>query len=227
MLSIREIYKSIQGETSRAGLPCAFVRLAACDLRCSYCDSEYAFTGGEAMDVEQVVERVRALGCRLVTVTGGEPLLQGDVLPLVTRLLDSGHDVLVETSGAHDISGIDRRAVVVMDLKCPSSGEERENRWENLGALKSADEVKFVIASREDYDWAARVIRERDLPSRCGVLITWASPPPESAALNPFPEDHHRIDAGELAELILADGMEVRYLPQLHKVIWGETARSR
>ncbi len=227
MLSVKEIYKSIQGETSRAGLPSVFVRLAACDLRCSWCDSEYAFTGGEMMELDEVVSKVRELDARVVTITGGEPLLQDDVFPLISRLADDRRDVLVETSGAHDIAPIDPRATVIMDVKCPSSGESKANREANLANLKSTDEVKFVIASREDYDWAVRAVREKKLDEKCHILFTWAAPVPESAELKPFPEDHRRIGSDELARLILSDGLDVRFLPQIHKTIWGETARSR
>lgn len=224
MLSIKEIYKSIQGETSFAGLPCTFVRLAACDLRCSWCDTEYAFAGGKPATVDEVLDKVSALNVPLVTVTGGEPLLQPDVFPLISGILDGGRTALVETSGAHDISTLDRRAVVVMDLKCPSSGENEKNLMSNVGLLKPTDELKFVIASREDYDWARKTLSRLTHPR---ILFSWAAPGPESDELKKFPAGHHRISKEELAELILADGLTVRYLPQVHKIIWGETATSR
>lgn len=221
MLSIKEIYKSIQGETSFAGLPCVFVRLAACDLRCSYCDSEYAFTGGKPMSIDQVADQVTG---NLVTVTGGEPLLQPDVFPLITRLCDAGRTVLVETSGAHDIDPIDKRAVVIMDMKCPSSGEHSDES--NLAKVKPADELKFVIATQEDYAWAKSKIL--NLKSQIlNILFTWAAPPPSHKTLKAVPKDHHPISMRALAEKILADNLPVRFLPQIHKIIWEADAESR
>ncbi len=226
MLVVKEIYRTLQGETTRVGLPCVIVRLSACDLRCSYCDTQHALTGGTATSVEDVIDRIRSFDCRLVTITGGEPLLQPETLPLVTRLLDSGFEVMVETNGAHDIAPIDPRAVVVMDMKCPSSGEAERNLGANLAKLKPGDEVKFVIATREDYDWARARLDERRIPPSCPVLFSWAAPAARPAGLNPTPPGHARLSRRELAELILLDRLPVRFIPQLHKVIWGYDAES-
>jgi 7-carboxy-7-deazaguanine synthase len=228
MLSVKEIYVSLQGETSRAGLPCTFVRLAACDLRCSWCDSEYSFAGGDPRTIDEITAEVKALGVRLVTVTGGEPLLQAETRPLISRLCDEGCTVLLETSGAHPIKGIDYRAVIVLDLKAPSSGEMDRNHYENLEHLKATDEVKIVIASEEDYAWAVHTLKTYRLETRAGVLFTWASPPPPgSVELKAMPPAHHRISMRELADRLLADRLPVRFLPQVHKVVWGDVATGK
>src|SRR5439155_18526939 len=171
MLRVTEIFHSIQGESSHAGRPCAFVRLTGCNLRCRWCDSEYTFTGGEAMSVDAIVEKVIDYGCDLVEVTGGEPLAQKESLELIHRLCDQGMEVLIETSGSIDIAPVDRRATIILDIKCPGSGEASKNRWENLQNLKSRDEIKFVIANRADYDWAKHIISERGL-NRWTVLLS-------------------------------------------------------
>lgn len=225
MLTATEIYRSIQGETTRAGEVCAFVRLTGCDLRCSYCDSAYAFKGGEKASVTEVVEQTVTLQTQLVTVTGGEPLLQEDVFPLITTLCDRGKTVLVETSGAHSIARIDPRAIVILDWKCPSSGEAERNLAENLALLKAKDEVKFVIATREDYDWARGVAKQ--LPPGPAVLFTWATPPADTAELKPVPSDHRAMSLRELADAVVADNLPVRLLPQVHKVVWGADAKAR
>src|SRR5687767_6104009 len=186
-LVVNEIYLSLPGERTFAGLPCVFVRLTACNLRCSYCDTAYAFKDGEKMSLPDVVQRVRDLAARfkdqpgrmrlpLVELTGGEPLLQASALPLMKHLCDDGLTVLIETSGAHDISKIDPRVRVIMDLKCPGSGESARNRWENIPHLKPTDEVKFVIGTMEDYEWSKGVLSEHDLPARCTVLFSWVAP---------------------------------------------------
>jgi len=209
-LVINEIYKSIQGESSYVGLPCVFVRLTACDLRCAWCDTAYAFHEGSRMSFDEIVNRICALDCRLVEITGGEPLLQPNVLPLMKCLCDLGKQVLIETSGAHDISRIDPRVIRIMDLKCPGSGEVERNRYENVQHLTRRDEVKFVIADRADYDWAKSKILEYKLPSRCTVLFSpvWG-----------------KMDPQKLVEWMLSDRLPARFQVQLHKYIWNPTQR--
>jgi 7-carboxy-7-deazaguanine synthase len=204
-LRITEIFHSIQGESSHAGRPCVFVRLTGCNLRCTWCDSEYTFTGGTKMSVDEVVTKVKAYGCNLVEVTGGEPLAQGDSFDLIKRLCDDGFEVLIETSGSIDTTPVDPRAKVILDIKCPGSGEAAKNRWENLDNLRSHDEIKFVIADRADYDWAKQVIEDRHL-ERLTILISpvWG-----------------KMDMKSLAEWMLADRLPARFQTQLHKHIWG------
>ena len=205
MLRISEIFHSIQGESSHAGRPCVFVRLAGCNLRCRWCDSEYTFTGGEKRSIDEVMARVASYGCGLVEVTGGEPLAQPESLELVRRLLDAGYEVLIETSGSIDITPVDRRAKLIVDVKCPGSGEADKNRWQNLEALRDHDEVKFVIADRADYDFALRVIEERNLAGRTLLFSpVWGEMSPQ-----------------HLAEWMLADRVPARFQTQLHKQIWG------
>jgi 7-carboxy-7-deazaguanine synthase len=209
MLRITEIFHSIQGESSHAGRPCAFVRLTGCNLRCRWCDSEYTFTGGEQISVDDVVKQVKDYGCNLVEITGGEPLAQKEALDLMKRLCDEGLEVLLETSGSIDIEPVDKRVTIILDIKCPGSGEAGRNRWENLQHLKPDDEIKFVIADRADYDWARKVIDERNL-NRWTVLLSpvWG-------------EMHLK----SLAEWMLADRLPARLQTQLHKHIWGAEAR--
>jgi 7-carboxy-7-deazaguanine synthase len=209
-LLIHEIYRSIQGESTFAGLPCVFVRLAVCNSRCRWCDSPHAFNQGELMPLETVVEKALAYGCPLVEITGGEPLLQPEVLPLMSRLADAGSTVLVETSGALDVGPVDRRVHIIMDLKCPDSGEEAGNHWPNLDLLKPTDQVKFVVASRADFDWAADVIRGHDLARRFVVLFS-----PVFGAVTPL----------ELATWLLESGLNARMQLQMHKFIWDPQAR--
>jgi 7-carboxy-7-deazaguanine synthase len=209
-LVINEIFKSIQGESSYAGLPCVFVRLTACNLRCSWCDTTYSFHEGTPMKVSDVIVKVLEYDCPLVEITGGEPLLQPNVFPLMSRLCDLGKKVLLETSGSVDVSQVDPRVVKIMDLKCPSSGEHTKNLYENLCFLDKKDEIKFVISSRDDYEFAKNLIYERKLPSICTVLM---SPVWETLPLK------------TLAEWILADKLPVRLQTQLHKIIWGADAR--
>jgi 7-carboxy-7-deazaguanine synthase len=206
-LLVNEIFYSIQGESSHAGRPCAFVRLTACNLRCDYCDTEYAFHEGKSMTVEQVFGEVLKCPTGLVEITGGEPLLQTPVHTLTTRLLDAGKEVLIETGGSLDISPVDPRAVLVYDIKCPDSGMVDKNRWDNLERLRGHDEVKFVISSRTDYEWAKRILSERGIASRHVVLFSPA---------------WHRIDPAELAGWMLEDGVPARLQVQLHKILWGE-----
>lgn len=205
-LRLTEIFFSLQGEASRVGLPTVFVRLTGCPLRCSWCDTTYSFTGGEPMSIEAVLAEVGRYPARQVCVTGGEPLAQKDCLPLLVALCDAGYDVSLETSGALDVAAVDPRVARIMDLKAPSSGEAGRNCWENLDHLTPRDEIKIVIAGRADYEWAREVIRERRLPSVCPVLLS----PAQGLQL-----------PGELAEWILADGLDVRFQLQLHKLLWG------
>lgn len=205
-LRVNEIFFSLQGEASRIGLPTVFIRLTGCPLRCRWCDSVYAFNGGEEMSLAAVLAAVRRYPARQVCVTGGEPLAQKACPELLTALCDAGFEVSLETSGALAIAGIDPRVARIMDLKAPDSGESEKNRWENLAVLNPRDEIKFVLASRADYDWAAAVIRERQLDTLCPVLM---SPAQDS------------LDARTLAEWILADGLPVRFQLQLHKLLWG------
>jgi len=209
MLRVTEIFHSIQGESSHAGGPCAFVRLTGCNLRCRWCDSEYTFTGGEKMSIDEILGKIKSYGTNLVEVTGGEPLAQAESLNLIERLCDEGFEVLIETSGSIDIAPVDRRATIILDIKCPGSGEVEKNRWENLQHLKPNDEIKFVIADRADYDWARRVIEQRNL-NRWTVLLSpvWGE-----------------MDLRSLAEWMLADGVPARLQTQLHKHIWGAEAR--
>ncbi|HEV7919566.1 MAG TPA: radical SAM protein [Thermoanaerobaculia bacterium] len=210
MIRITEIFHSIQGESSHVGRPCVFVRLTGCNLRCRWCDSEYTFTGGEKMSLEDVLARVAAYGCRLVEVTGGEPLAQAESLDLIKRLLDEAYEVLIETSGSIDVGPVDRRAKLILDIKCPGSGEVARNRWGNLEHLTPGhDEVKFVLAGREDYQWARGVIAERGL-ERFTILFSpvWGE-----------------LELKLLAEWMLADRVPARLQTQLHKHIWGSEAR--
>ncbi|PYQ60250.1 MAG: 7-carboxy-7-deazaguanine synthase QueE [Acidobacteria bacterium] len=209
MLRVTEIFYSIQGESSHAGRPCAFVRLTGCNLRCRWCDSEYTFTGGEKMSIDEILGKIKRYGTNLVEVTGGEPLAQAESLNLIERLCDEGFEVLIETSGSIDIAPVDRRATIILDIKCPGSGEVEKNRWENLQHLKPNDEIKFVIADRADYDWARRVIEQRNL-NRWTVLLSpvWGE-----------------MNLQSLAEWMLADGVPARLQTQLHKHIWGAEAR--
>lgn len=204
-LRINEIFKSIQGESTRAGLACTFIRLTGCHLRCTYCDTEYAFHEGSWHSLADVVARVQELGCSLVEITGGEPLLQPACGALAQRLLDAGYTVLCETSGSLPIDRLPEGVVRIMDLKCPSSGEVERNDWSNIAKLTSQDEVKFVIGNREDFDWSADVIRKHHLANRCQVLIS-----PEFGAIEPR----------QLAEWILAEAVPARLQLQIHKFIW-------
>jgi 7-carboxy-7-deazaguanine synthase len=238
-LVVNEIYLSLQGESTFAGLPCVFVRLTACNLRCSYCDTAYAFKEGDRMSLPDILQRVRDLAAPfrdqpgplrlpLVELTGGEPLLQPNSLPLMKHLCDDGLTVLIETSGAHDISPIDPRVRVIMDLKCPSSGESARNRWENIAPLKPTDEVKFVIGTVEDYEWSKRAMSEHNLPARCTVLFSWVAPLTEAQrdqSLKAVPQGQTPITRQDLAERIISDKLPVRFQVQMHKVIWSPETR--
>src|ERR1700736_2331805 len=210
-LTVNEIYHSVQGESTWAGRPCVFVRLTFCDLRCSYCDTEYAFYEGQKRSLDEIVAQVAALQCPLVEITGGEPLLQKNVLPLMKTLCDAGHTVLLETSGAHDISPVDPRVHRIMDLKTPGSGEVEKNLWSNIEHLTPRDEVKFVIGSREDYEWSRERVDRFSLPTRCHAVL--------------FSPIFGRIDPRQIVEWILADKLDVRFQLQMHKFIWTPTQR--
>jgi 7-carboxy-7-deazaguanine synthase len=211
-LRITEIFHSVQGESTWAGLPCTFVRLTGCPLRCVWCDTGYAFHGGERMTLDDILERVRAFGTPLVEVTGGEPLAHANAFVLVERLLDEGCTVLVETSGAFDVGPLDPRAHKIMDLKCPGSGESHRNLWSNLDHLGPGDEVKFVVKDEADWRWAESTIRERRLEERVrsGAL--------RALLVSPV---WGEIDLEALAAWVLASGLPVRFQVQLHKLIWG------
>ena len=211
MLIVNEIFFSIQGESSFAGQPCVFVRLTACDLRCRWCDTPYAFDAGTATPVDEVVARVESFGCSLVEVTGGEPLLQPDVYPLMQRLLESGKTVLLETGGHIDVSDVPEEVVKVVDVKCPGSGEASRNAWSNLERLAQHDQVKFVIQDRADYDFARDVVGRYGLAARCASVL--------------FSPVHAELDPAELADWVLADRLPVRVQVQLHKYLWGADAR--
>jgi 7-carboxy-7-deazaguanine synthase len=247
-LVINEIYLSLQGESTFAGLPCVFIRLTACDLRCSYCDTAYAFKEGRKMELAEVLKQVEHLAkpyssgsvtqtgsgpnapagsgierLPLVELTGGEPLLQKNSLPLMKMLCDEHFIVLLETSGAHDIAAIDSRVRRIMDLKCPSSGEVMRNRWENLAHLKPTDEIKFVIGTAQDYEWSKHQIATHQLERRCPLLFSWVHPlvpGQQDASLKPVPPGQALISRQELAERVIADALPVRFQAQLHKIIW-------
>lgn len=236
---LSEVYRSLQGESTFAGLPCVFVRLTGCNLRCSYCDTAYAFSGGQRRTVTDVLARVReaaapvvelGAGRRLplVELTGGEPLLQPASLELMRRLADAGFTVLLETSGAHDIAAVDPRVHRIVDLKCPGSGEVQRNRWDNLAHLTARDEIKFVIGFEEDYDWMRAVLSQERLAERCVVLVSWATPlaaAQRDPSLKAAPEGLRPIGRRELAERVIRDGLPVRFQVQLHKHIWPPDER--
>jgi len=210
-LTINEIYHSIQGESTWVGRPCVFVRLTFCNLRCNYCDTEYAFYEGRKQTLTEIVDAVAAFLCPLVEITGGEPLLQKNVLPLMSILCDAGYTVLLETSGAHDISKVDQRVHRIMDLKTPGSGECERNLYGNITHLTKRDEVKFVIGSREDYEWSRAKLDEHRLAERCGCVL--------------FSPIFGRIEPREIVEWIIEDKLPVRFQLQMHKFIWTPTQR--
>jgi 7-carboxy-7-deazaguanine synthase len=211
MLTVNEIFHSIQGESTWAGLPCVFVRLTACDLRCAWCDTPYAFYEGRRREVADVLAEVASHGCRLVEVTGGEPLLQPDVYLLMQGLLDAGHDVLVETGGHVPIDRVPAAVVRIMDVKCPGSGEAAKMRWDNLALLGGRDEVKFVVGDRADYEYAKSVVERGDWASRVAAIL--------------FSPVHGVLDASDLAAWVLADRLPVRVQLQVHKYIWEAGTR--
>jgi 7-carboxy-7-deazaguanine synthase len=212
VLRVTEIFHSIQGESTHAGRPCTFVRLTGCPMRCTWCDSEYTFTGGEHVSIDEVLRQVRDFGCRLVEVTGGEPLAQREAFDLINRLCDEGYEVLIETGGYVSTEDLDQRAKVILDVKCPASGEAERNHWPNLTRLRpDLDEVKFVVADRADWDFARKVVREYGLESRARSIL-----------ISPAWE---QINSQDLAQWIVESGMDLRMQLQMHKHIWGPDAR--
>lgn len=211
MLVVNEIFRSIQGESTQAGALCTFVRLAACDLRCAWCDTPYAFHDGRPMSVDEVVAAVEALGCPLVEVTGGEPLLQDDVYPLMDRLLALGYRVLVETGGHRPTARVPAAVRIILDVKCPGSGQAAHNEWSNLDRLRQGDEVKFVLKDRGDYEFARDVIARHDVASRCAAVL-----------LSPV---HGVLEPKALADWMLADRVPARLQLQIHKYVWGPNVR--
>lgn len=208
-LKLTEIFLSLQGESSLAGWPTVFIRLTGCPLRCQYCDTAYAFHGGAWATFDDILAQVQVHGARHVCVTGGEPLAQKNCLDLLTRLCDAGYTVSLETSGAMDIAGVDPRVIRIVDIKTPDSKEEHRNHWPNLPLLKAEDEIKFVLCSRADYDWARGIVAQHQLTGRCTVL---------------FSHSHEQLPARELADWIVADRLPVRFQTQLHKALWGAVA---
>jgi 7-carboxy-7-deazaguanine synthase len=211
MLTVNEIFHSIQGESRRSGEPCVFVRLTACDLRCSWCDTAYAFYEGRKRTIDDVLAEVEGYGCRLVEITGGEPLLQEDVYPLMQALLDRGHTVMIETGGHRSIARVPAGVLRIVDVKCPGSGEAHRNHWENLALVGQTDEVKFVIKDRADYDYARDVLTRHGLIGRAGAVL-----------MSPV---HGVLDPRVLSEWILADRLDVRLQLQIHKFIWAPETR--
>lgn len=212
MLRVTEIFHSIQGESTHAGRPCAFVRLTGCPMRCVWCDSEYTFTGGDHFSIDEVLVKVRAMGCNLVEVTGGEPLAQPQAFGLINGLCEEGYEVLVETGGYVSTDSVDPRAKIILDVKCPGSGEDARNHWPNLDLLRAdKDEVKFVIANRTDWDFARDIIKSFDLEKRAKAVL-----------ISPI---WNGVDLQEVAGWITSSGLNVRMQLQMHKYIWGPEAR--
>jgi len=207
MLKIHEIFYSLQGETSRMGLPTAFIRLTGCPMRCTYCDTAYAFSGGSNMEIADILSKVNAFNTRYVTVTGGEPLAQKECHDLLVALCDAGYSVSLETGGAMDISQVDPRVSVIFDVKTPASGEEKNMRWSNVDYLQAKDEIKFVLCNRADYDWAKQKMAELKLLEKCPIL---------------FSSSYHDLPPEQLAAWVLEDKLPVRMQLQLHKILWGE-----
>jgi 7-carboxy-7-deazaguanine synthase len=208
-LKIYEIFHSLQGETSRIGLPTVFVRLTGCPMRCTYCDTEYAFSGGGNMEIADILQKVAEFGTKFVTVTGGEPLAQKECYVLLKALCDADYSVSLETGGAMDIAPVDPRVSIILDIKTPTSNEEKNMRWDNLNHITAKDEIKFVLCNRADYDWAKAKLTELKLTQKCPVL---------------FSPSYHDLKAEELASWVLADHLPVRMQIQLHKILWGEKA---
>jgi 7-carboxy-7-deazaguanine synthase len=238
-LLIHEIYLSLQGESTWAGWPCVFIRTTGCKLRCSYCDTAYAFEGGRRMSVDEIMAEVCGWSARyvgrgvtprlpLVELTGGEPLIQPASFPLLSALCDQGFVVLLETSGAYDVSAVDRRVRCIVDLKGPSSGELARNYWPNLKRLKGSDEIKFVLGTVEDYEWMKGILVEYELASICPILVSWVTPltpGQQDQSLREVPPGQQPITRRDLAERIIADGLPVRFQLQMHKFIWPADQR--
>lgn len=205
MLKVNEIYHSIQGESTNAGLPCVFIRLTGCNLRCSYCDTEYAFFEGNEISLDEIIEEVKKYNCKLVEVTGGEPLMQDESIKLMKTLCDEDFEVMLETAGNMPIKNVDKRVKIIMDLKCPSSGMMDKNLYENVDHLKKDDEVKFVIGNREDYNWMKEIISKYDLQNKCTLLASVV---------------FGTLDPLTLVNWILEDKLDVRFQLQMHKYIW-------
>ena len=210
MLKVNEIYYSIQGESTKAGLPCIFIRLTYCNLRCSYCDTEYAFYDGKDMSIDEIIKEIKKFNCTLVEITGGEPLVQKGSADLMERLCNEGFSVLLETGGSLPVKGIDKRVKIIMDLKCPSSGMLKKNLYENINYIKPDDEIKFVIGSREDYNWTKDILQQYDLASKCEIL---------------FSVVFGKLEPVELVDWILKDNLKVRFQLQMHKFIWNPDAK--
>jgi len=208
-LKVYEIFYSLQGESSRIGLPTVFIRLTGCPMRCTYCDTEYAFSGGSNMELAEILAQVKSYGTQYVTVTGGEPLAQKECLVLLTKLADAGFSVSLETGGAMDIATVDKRTSVIFDIKTPGSNEEKNMRWQNIEHLQSKDEIKFVLCGREDYEWAKEKIIALDLANKCPIV---------------FSPSYDELSPKDLASWVLADQLPVRMQMQLHKILWGEKA---
>jgi 7-carboxy-7-deazaguanine synthase len=206
-IKIFEIFHSLQGETSRIGLPTVFVRLTGCPMRCTYCDTEYAFSGGGNMQISEILAKVASFETKYVTVTGGEPLAQKECYVLLQALCDAGYSVSLETGGAMDIAPVDARVSIILDIKTPASNEEKNMLWSNINHIKPKDEIKFVLCNREDYDWAKLKITELKLTEKCPIL---------------FSPSYHDLSAETLAGWVLADKLAVRMQVQLHKILWGE-----
>jgi 7-carboxy-7-deazaguanine synthase len=212
LLKVNEIFYSIQGESSFAGIPFVFVRLTGCNLRCSYCDTKYAYEEGQDLSVEQIFKEIKNFKCQYVEITGGEPLLQDETPFLADFLIDKGFKVLVETNGTKDVSVISDKAIIIMDVKCPSSGESEKIDWDNLERLDSKDEIKFVLGRKSDYDWAKKIIKEKNLNGKFTILLSPVS---------------DKIGPSTLAQKILEDNLKVRLQLQLHKILWPEVERGR
>ena len=210
ILKINEIYHSIQGESSFTGLPCIFIRLTYCNLRCSYCDSEYTFYEGTDMSIDEILNKIKKYSCKLVEVTGGEPLFQKNCIELLQKLVDLDYKVLLETSGSLTIKDVPKEVINIIDFKCPSSNMKKKNLWENINYLKPDDEVKFVIGNREDYDWAKNKIKKYNLTNTCKVLMS---------------PTYKEIEPGMITKWILEDNLNIRFQVQLHKEIWPEEER--
>jgi 7-carboxy-7-deazaguanine synthase len=207
MLTVNEIFKSIQGESSFTGLPCLFIRLTGCNLRCTWCDTEYAFYEGKPKSVQDIMDAIEPLGVPLVEITGGEPLLQNEVYDLMNALLAKHYQVLLETGGGVSVAKVPQQVIKILDVKCPGSGEDSRNLWDNLDHLNPHDEVKFVLADRADYEWSRTILQQHDVPNKAKVL---------------FSPVYDRLDLKELAAWVLEDNLPVRVQTQLHKVIWGK-----